>query len=179
MFKVSLKFKVLLGLVLLMFSASGMAASYCIYFPSGGNSHWSTRDNDIKIRFKYDLKVKHGNKTVMHTVHRYTDQNGRLGGKGTWHTFGYGQQKVCLHSEEVRGHEQWRINNEEVRGTKRFKSGSYPQISNVQGQVKWGDDCRVHEGEFRGHHNANQEIWRRKGNHIFPFDCDYKFHGLD
>ena len=161
------------GVVLMMVGATGYAngpGKYCLDFPGGGNSIWSKRDNHISLKFKYDLTVMGPDRrAAAEKITRHVDQNGRL--IGGWIDFQYGQQRVCLYARDIYRHEQWRINNEESNGVKRFKAGSYPYIENVWANIRHSTNfCKGMAGEFKDYYRI-ERIWRRKHDHAFPWAC--------
>ncbi len=170
------------GIVFLL-PAFAYAGSYCVKFPSDGNSKWSKRDNNIRVRFKYDYEI--------------TNEEGKLEGNATigsnlvdvdrdYKYFNYGSSDYCIGTGALATKAQqsvdWHIYNA-VTAKEDFllpKSThiTYPRnsvatIKRIWLDVKYGGDCPKISGNLLTSGKHIVKIHRRRGDHINPFGCKW------
>ena len=144
--------------------AIASADSYCVSFPTGGESKWSKRDNSINVRFKYDFAFFLPENSLGDSRTKNFTTTGVPKGSGKenrikagYTSYRYGATDLC-------------INNPMPNRTHR----EAPPVQ-VRLDVKWGGDCdkvALENNRITGDHKF--EIYRRKGNHIDPFGCRRK-----
>ena len=144
--------------------AVASADSYCVSFPTGGESKWTKRDNSINVRFKYDFKsevreTSFGERTTKNFtttgVPKGSGKENRI--KAGYTSYRYGATDLCINNPMP-----YRTHNEA------------PPVQ-VRLDVKWGGDCdkvALRYNRIRGDHKF--EIYRRKGDLVNPFGCRRK-----
>ena len=167
------------GIVFLL-PAFAYAGSYCVKFPSDGNSKWSKRDNNIGVRFKYDYEI--------------TNEEGKLKDNATigsnlvdadrdYKYFDYGSSDYCIDTDALADVAQrfvaWHIYhatdldplrpNDRVR----YPTNSVATIKRVWLDVKYGGDCPKISGNLLTSGRHIVKIHRRRGDHINPFGCKW------
>ena len=164
--------------------AIASADSYCVSFPTGGESKWSKRDNNIGVRFRYDYSkegvegsgfkppfwassgVIKGSKEPNRAVDNYT-------------FYPYGTRDLCIDSA-VPERKSRKVSYKSPffnrgSGASGDRNSFEPEVTEIRLDVRWGADCGkvgIKNGQLKGNHKF--EIYRRKGNHIDPFGCRKK-----
>ena len=144
--------------------AIASADSYCVSFPTGGESKWSKRDNSINVRFRYEFEI-YVDGPYGFTIPKFFAATGVPKGSGKknrikagYTSYRYRATDLCINNP-MPNH---RTHNEA------------PPVQ-VRLDVKWGGDCgkvALKNNRITGDHKF--EIYRRKGNHIDPFGCRRK-----
>ena len=158
--------------------AVASAGSYCVSFPTGGESKWSKRDNSINVRFRYDYERKYKGAKYAPAFWTATGVPKGSGKKSSpkdgYTSYRYGATDLCMDDPAPRfGSVDY------VKAAGLGLSGSFsPAPTKVRLDVKWGGDCGTvginRYGRFAPKGDHKFEIYRRKGNHIDPFGCRRK-----
>ena len=182
------------GLLLGPFTAPAFAgaSNYCVEMPTSGNSRWSRRDNDVKLRFSIRYAVR---KEVnvnpaslvpnwqMKTFHERIRVNGPsyVGRDAGYRSFRYGAGRQCLDMSRIKPmlqhyEDSKRLSIIDMTYAHNPSSQHYyrraqakPVISNitVQGDVRWGKDCpKVGIAKSK-----TFKVYRRRHNHADPWGC--------
>ena len=169
--------------------AIASAGSYCVSFPTGGESKWSKRDNSINVRFKYRYNydwVRRNFKEIYLGEPPPDYSTGVLKGSGGknrikagYTSYRYRADDLCVDGDDA-APDFGRLDALRREGITvvRNAEGTVDEapLVSIHLDVKWGGDCgRVRtrgDGSFGGDHKF--EIYRRKGNHIDPFGCRRK-----
>ncbi|MGI9311508.1 MAG: hypothetical protein ACR2P7_08250 [bacterium] len=152
-------------LLLCAASTATYASWYCVKMATHGESGWSGRDNKIGLKFVYDYEIKNHKGTLKGSYS--TDGRGEY--DVPHFSYDYGGKHVCIDMEMLQiGLRSFVASaNEEEHGFA-FPPNSVANITGVKADIRWGDNCP--KGNLSQNHFFR--VWRRSGNHVFPFDCD-------
>ena len=150
--------------------AIASADSYCVSFPTSGESKWTKRDNSINVRFRYEYSEYRSN-SVQIPRSGFVSTTG--GGRGqdsshnivwddnAYQSYSYGDPDICIYNPVP-----IKLGN---------KVGRRGNLKRVRLDVKWGGDCgnvTMKNDRFKGNHEF--EIYHRKGDLVNPFGCRRK-----
>ena len=132
-------------------------ASYCVSFPTSGNSKWTKRDNNINARFRYAYsKYAHDGAARQNELSFAVS----TGSNKAYRDYPYGYRDLCIYNS---------------LSAYLANINSHTPFKHVRLDIKWGGDCEkvaMKNGRFTGNHRF--EIYRRKGDHINPWGCRRK-----
>ena len=174
------------GIVFLL-PAFAYAGSYCVKFPSDGNSKWSKRDNNIRVRFKYEYEVTNEGGTIHGDALASSNLSFiDLGDDGfylNYVPFDYGSSDHCIDTGALAAKVE-QSGTEHVRAAVHASSrledvgmlypdNSVATIKRVWLDVKYGGDCPKISGNLLTSGKHIVKIHRRRGDHINPFGCKW------
>ena len=176
---------VLAFLTLPMITVPASAAQYCVQMPTSGNSVWSRRDNDVKMRFAVTYWL---HKEEMLPDNWLSNRVGQVSKAKTTRVYGYKVENkdasyrshryksdtVCIDMARLKGvvaaYEAFRPNLLTDPNGKQYY-GKAPTISKVQvrADVRWGKDCPKVFLDSKT--DQTFKVYRRKHNHVDPWGC--------
>ena len=160
--------------------AIASAGSYCVSFPTGGETKWTKRDNSINVRFKYQYDydwVRRFPEFFRSSPPLPEYSTGVLKGSGGknrikdgYTSYHYRAGDLCVDGDNAAPN-FGRVDSLRARVNKEVPFGS------IQLDVKWGGDCgevkTLDDGRFGGG-DHKFEIYHRKGDLVNPFGCRRK-----